>query len=94
MPRRPVVTPGEGPGLYSGDFIQPREIASMKLEFNVQNVKCGGCASAIQAGLRQDARIREVTVDIPTGRVVVEAEEDIRTEAGRMLQDLGYPEKA
>ncbi len=66
----------------------------MKLEFNVQNVKCGGCASAIQTGLRQDARIREVTVDIPTGRVVVEAEEDIRTELSRMLQGLGYPEKA
>ncbi len=66
----------------------------MKLEFNVQNVKCGGCASAIQTGLRQNAQVREVTVDIPTGRVVVEAEEDIRTELSRMLQGLGYPEKA
>ena len=66
----------------------------MKLEFSVQNVKCGGCASAIQAGLRQNAQVREVTVDVPTGRVVVEAEEDIRTELIRMLQGLGYPEKA
>lgn len=66
----------------------------MKLEFSVQNVKCGGCASAIQTGLRQNARVREVTVDVPTGRVVVEVEEDIRTELGRLLGALGYPEKA
>ena len=66
----------------------------MKLEFSVQNVKCGGCASAIQAGLRQNAQVREVTVDVPTGRVGGEAEEDIRTQLIRMLQGLGYPEKA
>lgn len=66
----------------------------MKLEFSVQNVKCSGCASAIQTGLRQNAQVREVTVDVPTGRVTVEAEEDIRAELGRMLRALGYPEKA
>lgn len=66
----------------------------MKFEFNVQNVKCGGCASAIQTGLRQNAQVREVTVDIPTGRVTVEAEEDIRPELVRLLGALGYPEKA
>ncbi len=65
----------------------------MKLEFRVQNVKCGGCASAIQTGLRQNAQVREVTVDVPTGRVTVEAEEDIRPELGRLLGALGYPEK-
>ncbi len=66
----------------------------MQLEFNVQNVKCGGCASAIQTGLRQNAQVRGVTVDVPTGRVAVETGEDIRPELGRMLQALGYPEKA
>ena len=52
----------------------------MKFEFTVQNVKCGGCASAIQTGLRQDARVREVTVETPTGRVMVETEGEIRAE--------------
>ena len=65
----------------------------MTFEFTVQNVKCGGCASAIQTGLRQDARVREVTVDAPTGRVMVETEGDSRAELGAVLKALGYPEK-
>ncbi len=66
----------------------------MKLEFTVQNIKCGGCASAIQTGLRQDIRVRDVAVDVPTGRVTVETEGDIRTELSAALQALGYPERA
>ena len=66
----------------------------MTFEFMVQNVKCGGCASAIQTGLRQDARVREVTVDVPTGRVMVETEGDNRAELSTALETLGYPEKA
>ena len=65
----------------------------MKFEFTVQNVKCGGCASAIQTGLRQDGRIREVKVDVPTGRVTVETAGDSRAELSAALQTLGYPEK-
>jgi copper chaperone len=64
----------------------------MKFEFTVQNVKCGGCASAIQAGLRQDARVREVAVDVPTGRVTVETEGS-RAELSAVLKALGYPER-
>ena len=64
----------------------------MKFEFTVQNVKCGGCASAIQTGLRQDARVREVAVDVPTGRVTVETEGDhSRAELSTALKTLGYP---
>ncbi len=66
----------------------------MKLEFMVQNVKCGGCASAIQAGLRQSAQVRDVTVDVATGRVTVEVEADVRAELSTTLKTLGYPEKA
>jgi len=66
----------------------------MKFEFTVQNVKCGGCASAIQTGLRQDARVREVAVDVPAGRVTVETEGDhSRAELSAALKMLGYPEK-
>lgn len=66
----------------------------MKLEFTVQNVKCGGCASAIQAGLRQNAQVLDVAVDVPTGRVTVEVETDVRAELSTVLRVLGYPEKA
>jgi len=65
----------------------------MTFEFTVQNVKCGGCASAIQTGLRRDARIRAVAVDVPTGRVTVETSGDDRAELSTALQTLGYPEK-
>ncbi|MFZ1640708.1 MAG: heavy metal-associated domain-containing protein [Candidatus Contendobacter sp.] len=65
----------------------------MKFEFTVQNVKCGGCASAIQTGLRQDARVQDVAVDVATGRVTVETREDSRAELSAALKALGYPEK-
>ena len=65
----------------------------MTFEFTVQNVKCSGCASAIQTGLRQEARVRDVAVDVPTGRVTVETEGDNRAELSAALKTLGYPEK-
>ena len=68
-------------------------LAEMKVELLVQNVKCGGCASAIQTGLSKDARVKEITVDVPTGRVSVETEGDIGAELRAALQALGYPEK-
>lgn len=66
----------------------------MEFEFQVQNVKCQGCASAIREGLGQHSQVREVQVDVPTGRVVVETAGDIREELSGMLKALGYPEKA
>lgn len=68
----------------------------MEFEFQVQNVKCQGCASAIRAGLGQNPgvqEVQEVQVDVPTGRVTVQAENDIRAELGAALKELGYPEK-
>lgn len=66
----------------------------MALEFQVQNVKCSGCASAIRAGLMKHAEVREVQVDVPGGRVQVETTGDVREELSRLLKELGYPEKA
>lgn len=66
----------------------------MKIELEVQNVKCQGCASAIRDGLGKNPQIREVQVDVPTGRVTVEIDNDIRAELSATLKGLGYPEKA
>ncbi|HRF64057.1 MAG TPA: heavy metal-associated domain-containing protein [Candidatus Competibacter sp.] len=66
----------------------------MELEFLVQNVKCNGCAGAIRAGLSKQVGVREVRVDVPTGRVSVLTEGDIRAELGAALKALGYPEQA
>ncbi|MDS4020143.1 MAG: heavy metal-associated domain-containing protein [Candidatus Competibacter sp.] len=65
----------------------------MQFEFQVQNVKCQGCASAIRAGLGGNPGVREVRVDIPTGRVTVRADGDVRAELSAALEALGYPEK-
>ena len=65
----------------------------MELEFLVQNVKCNGCASAIHSGLGNYPGVREVQVDVPTGRVTVRVEGDVRAELSATLKELGYPEK-
>jgi len=66
----------------------------MELEFQVQNVKCQGCASAIREGLGQHPQVRGVQVDVPTGRITVETAGDVRGELSGMLRELGYPAKA
>ncbi|MBK8182691.1 MAG: heavy-metal-associated domain-containing protein [Candidatus Competibacteraceae bacterium] len=66
----------------------------MEFEFLAQNIKCGGCANAIRTGLGHHAQVRDVQVDVPTGRVTVRADSDIRTELSAALAALGYPEQA
>ena len=66
----------------------------MEIEFYVQNVKCNGCVSAIQTGLGKDPHVQAVQVDIPTGKIVVTSDADIRTKLSAALKQLGYPEKA
>lgn len=63
------------------------------LRFDVQNLKCGGCARTIERALSADARIARVAVDPAAGTVVVEATEDVRGEVAAALARLGYPEK-
>jgi copper chaperone len=65
----------------------------MELKFEVENVKCGGCARSIEKALRADARISKVTVEPAEGTVVVEATGDVRAETAATLARLGYPEK-
>jgi copper chaperone len=69
------------------------EIDEMKIELEVQNVKCQGCVSAIRDGLGKNPQVREVQVDVPTGRVTVETGDDVRAELSAALKALGYPEK-
>lgn len=66
----------------------------MQIEIQAQNIKCGGCATAITTGLKQDSRIEKVDVDIASGLVTVEADSDIRPEIETKLAELGYPPRA
>ncbi len=65
----------------------------MKFEFEVENVRCGGCARTIEKGLRADPRISQVEIDLEAKRVLVEASGDVREAASATLARLGYPLK-
>lgn len=68
----------------------------MNIELQVENIKCGGCASSIRKGLLADKRISEVDIDVELGKVCVQAlveqDESIRAELASMLLKMGYPE--
>ncbi|MCP5423946.1 MAG: cation transporter [Gammaproteobacteria bacterium] len=66
----------------------------MQYEFQVQNVKCNGCATAIKDGLGKNRRVQSVDVDVAGGVVSVTGTADIRDELSAALKQLGYPEKA
>jgi copper chaperone len=56
----------------------------------VQNVKCGGCANAIETGLNALAQVQHVAVDIATGTVTVSGEVEAQ-QLQQTLMELGYP---
>ncbi len=61
-------------------------------QFTVQNVKCGGCVSAIANGLKELAGVSEVSVTIDGGLVNVSGDALDRATLCAKLAELGYPE--
>ena len=61
-------------------------------QFTVRNVKCGGCVSAIENGLKGLPGVTGVNVAIEGGRVEVSGESLDRAQLGAKLAELGYPE--
>ena len=60
--------------------------------FTVKNVKCGGCVSNIQTGLKEVEGVAEVDVVIDSGEVTVRGEHLARADLATKLSSLGYPE--
>jgi len=60
-------------------------------KFEVANVKCGGCVTAIKEGLLTLAGVHDVQVDISSGQVEVEGDNLSQQELQSTLADLGYP---
>jgi len=65
----------------------------MKIEIQVENIKCGGCASTIKKNILNDSRVEAVEVDIVQGVVAIESREDARDDYSAALLKMGYPEK-
>lgn len=64
--------------------------------FNVENIKCGGCANSIQSKLKEMDGITEVDVDIENGIVDIKTNSDddaTRELLSKKLHDMGYPEE-
>ena len=69
-----------------------RKLDIMKTEIQVENLKCGGCASTIKKGLLTVDSIQEVDVDVEKSVVTIISEiENIEQIKGK-LSKLGYPE--
>ncbi len=66
---------------------------SEQMEFDVENVKCGGCASAIQDGLKPLEGVDEVEVNIENGHVSISGGPLSETQIREKLVALGFPAK-
>ena len=64
----------------------------MKIEIQVENIKCGGCASTIRKNILNDSRVENVDVDVEQGVVLIESREDARDDYTAALLKMGYPE--
>ncbi|MCW8854298.1 MAG: heavy-metal-associated domain-containing protein [Gammaproteobacteria bacterium] len=65
----------------------------MIFNFEVENIKCAGCASNIKNHLQGDHRINNIEVDIEKGLVEIDAETDASDEWLKIMTELGYPKK-
>ena len=61
-------------------------------EFSVQNVKCGGCVSTIENGLKDLAGVTGVSATVEGGKVIVTGDNLSREAIAAKLAELGYPE--
>ena len=65
----------------------------MELGFDVENIKCGGCARSIERAIEALPEVSRVAVDVAAGRVSVTAKADLRAPVRDVLARLGYPER-
>lgn len=63
--------------------------------FEVENIKCGGCANSIEHKLVDIEGVEGVSVNVEAGQVEVQAEESdaLREQVLQSLLSMGYPEK-
>ena len=62
-----------------------------QFSFKAENIKCGGCASTIENGLKEMAGIEDVSVNIESGEVTVTADGIDESTVKQKVTELGYP---
>lgn len=64
----------------------------MEQQFEVENIKCGGCMNSIKTALLKLDGVTEVSIDKEIDTVTVTGTVN-REDVVNKLNDLGYPEK-
>jgi len=62
-----------------------------QLDIQSSKIKCGGCVSTIESGLKDFAGINEVKVDIESNIVSVQGDGLDKAAIENKLAELGYP---
>lgn len=65
----------------------------MSLQFELANVKCGGCANSIRKAVEAVEGARVLALDPATGHLEVDADAALRATIAERLHKLGYPEQ-
>lgn len=63
------------------------------MEILVENIKCGGCANSIQKAILQIDGTSNVSVDLESEKISVDANENLKETIVKKLASMGYPEK-
>jgi copper chaperone CopZ len=63
----------------------------MKQTFQLENVKCGGCANTLKRKLKERYGEIEVNLDMFPREITLDINPDIVAELGAALKKLGYP---
>ena len=64
----------------------------MDYEFQVENIKCGGCAASITKKINAIEGVDATEVDVEQGRVRITAGDGLKDRLAETLLKLGYPE--
>jgi len=72
--------------------METRKLRMMTTAIQIENLKCGGCATTIKKGLLSLNAVKKVTVDVENSIVSIISENDDLETIKEKLAKLGYPE--
>ncbi len=69
-----------------------KKLNNMTTNIQIENLKCGGCASTIKKGISAINGVNDVAVDVENSIVTIDSENANLVEIKEKLSKLGYPE--